>query len=232
MEVKNKNTDNIRTAVSHERRNFLKAGVAIAVASIFTGVASIALPTKAQAARKKDMKKNILIISASPREDSNSDALCDEFMRGAQKAGHHVEKIRLSEKNINYCTGCLSCIHEPGSCVQQDDMAEIHKKMLAAHVMVLASPVYFHVMNGQMKVFIDRVCPIYTMIRDKDVYFAVSCAGGGSQVESSVESLRVFTRSFSGVKEKGVMSVTGSWDGGAAKGSPGFEQAYTMGLNA
>jgi len=127
------------------------------------------------------MSKKVLLISASPRENSNSDALCDAFMRGAQESGHHVEKIRLSEKDINYCTGCLACIHDPGSCVQQDDMAEIHKKMLAADVMVLATPVYFHVMNGQMKVFIDRVCPIYTMIHDKDVYFAVSCAGGDAQ---------------------------------------------------
>lgn len=232
MEVKNRNADNLRTAVSHERRDFLKAGVAIVAASIFSGVASTVLPTKVQAERKNTMSKNILIISASPRQNSNSDALCDEFMRGAQASGHHVEKIRLSEKNINYCTGCLSCIHDPGSCAQQDDMDEIHKKMLAADVMVLATPVYFHVMNGRMKVFIDRVCPIYTMIRDKDVYFAVSCAGGGSQVESAVESLRVFTGSFGGVREKGVMAVTGAWDEGAAKGSPAFGQAYTMGLNA
>ena len=232
MEIKNKDTDNMRTTVSHERRDFLKAGVTLAVTPIFAGIASAVLPSNAQAARDNAMSKKILIISASPRENSNSDALSNAFMQGAQKAGHHVGKIRLSEKNINYCTGCLSCIHDPGSCVQQDDMAEIHKKMLAADVMVLATPVYFHVMNGQMKVFIDRVCPIYTMIRDKDVYFAVSCAGGSSQVESSVESLRVFTRSFSGVKEKGVMSVTGEWDEGAVKGSLAFEQAYTMGLNA
>lgn len=232
MEVRNKPMGNIRPAVSHERRDFLKAGVAIAAGPFITGMTSTVLPSNAQAARNNAPGKKILIVSASPREDSNSDALCDAFRRGAQESGHHVEKIRLSEKNINYCTGCLSCIHEPGACVQQDDMDEIHRKMLAADVMVLATPVYFHVMNGQMKVFIDRVCPIYTMIRDKDVYFAVSCAGGSSQVESSVKSLRVFIRSFSGVKEKGVMAVTGAWDEGAAQGSPAFGQAYTMGLNA
>ncbi|WP_419660000.1 flavodoxin family protein [Desulfosarcina variabilis] len=180
MAVRNKHTGNIRTTVSHERRVFLKAGVAMAAAPFIAGMASTVLPSKAQAAKNNTPCKKILIISASPRENSNSDAICDEFMRGAQASGHHVEKIRLSEKDINYCTGCLACIHDPGSCVQQDDMAEIHKKMLAADVMVLATPVYFHVMNGQMKVFIDRVCPIYSMIRDKDVYFAVSCAGGDS----------------------------------------------------
>ena len=51
-------------------------------------------------------------------------------------------------------------------------------------------------------------------------------------MESSVESLRVFTRSLGSVKEKGVMAVTGSWDEGAAEDSPAFGQAYTMGRNA
>lgn len=232
MEVRKKRMGNIRTAVFHERRDFLKAGVAMAAAPFIAGVASTVLPSETQAARNNAPGKKILIISASPRANSNSDALCDRFMWGAQASGHHVEKIRLSEQNIDHCTGCLACIHDPGSCVLDDDMAGIHEKMLAADVMVLATPVYFHMMNGRMKVFIDRVCPIYTMIHDKDVYFAVSCAGGSSQVESSVESLSVFTRSFSGVKEKGVMAVTGAWDEGAAKDSPAFEQAYTMGRNA
>lgn len=34
--------------------------------------------------------KNILVISASPRKGGNSDVLCDEFIKGAQQAGHKV----------------------------------------------------------------------------------------------------------------------------------------------
>ena len=33
------------------------------------------------------MKKNILILSTSPRKGGNSDTLADEFARGAQDAG-------------------------------------------------------------------------------------------------------------------------------------------------
>lgn len=176
--------------------------------------------------------KKILILSASPRENGNSDLLCDEFMRGAKEAGHNVDKIRLSEKKINYCTGCCSCIRKPGSCVQQDDMAEISKKMLSADVIVLASPVYFHTINGQMKTFIDRVCPIYSMVHDKEVYFVVSAAGGQSQIESTVQSMRVFTECFQNTKEKGVIAITGVWDEGKAKGSHSFQKAYEMGKNA
>lgn len=51
------------------------------------------------------MNKRILIISGSPRLHGNSDILCDEFKRGALEAGNEVEKIRLSDKKINYCLG-------------------------------------------------------------------------------------------------------------------------------
>ena len=50
--------------------------------------------------------KNILVISASPRKGGNSDVLCDEFIKGAQQAGHKVEKIFLRNFKVNYCTGC------------------------------------------------------------------------------------------------------------------------------
>jgi NAD(P)H-dependent FMN reductase len=226
-----KDKDTRKEAVSLERRELLKAGVAMAAAPVVAGVGAMASPSEAQAAPDKK-RKSVLLISASPRTDSNSEALGDEFLRGAREAGHQVEKIRLTDRTVNYCTGCLACISEPGFCSQQDDMTQINEKMLAADVLVLATPVYFHAMNGRMKVFIDRVCPIYTLLHEKDFYYAVSCAGGGSQVESSVESLKVFTRSFYDCREKGVMSVTGSWDGGKVPGSRAGKKAFEMGRNA
>lgn len=177
------------------------------------------------------MSKNILLISASPRKGGNSDLLCDEFLRGAEESGHDVEKIRLSERNINYCTGCCSCISNRGACVQDDDMNDIFKNILRADVLVLATPVYFHSMNAQMKTLIDRVCPIYNMIRDKDVYFIISAAGGSNVVESTANSLRVFTDCLSDIREKGVISVTGVWDVGGVKGTRAIEKAYTAGKN-
>ncbi len=44
------------------------------------------------------MSKKVLILSGSPRKGGNSDILCDEFMRGAQKVGNQVEKIRVAAK--------------------------------------------------------------------------------------------------------------------------------------
>lgn len=173
-----------------------------------------------------------MIISASPRKNANSDMLCDEFMRGARQAGHTVHKIRLSEQDINYCTGCCTCISKPGSCVQKDDMNGLLKQLLEADVLVLASPVYFRSFNGQMKTFMDRVCPIYTMIGSKDVYFIVSAAGGSFPVNSAVQSFRTFTDCMGGLKEKGVISVTGVWGEGGVKGTSALREAFETGLGA
>lgn len=44
------------------------------------------------------MSKNILVISASLRNGSNSDMLADEFMRGALESGNKAEKIYLARQ--------------------------------------------------------------------------------------------------------------------------------------
>lgn len=46
------------------------------------------------------MSKKVLILSGSPRKGGNSDILCDEFLRGAQDAGHKAEKIQVAEKKV------------------------------------------------------------------------------------------------------------------------------------
>ena len=88
--------------------------------------------------------KKVLILSGSPRKNGNSDILCDEFMRGALESGNQVEKIRVSEKKIDFCSGCYYCQKSGGLCAKKDDMAEVLQKMIDADVIVLASPVYFY----------------------------------------------------------------------------------------
>jgi multimeric flavodoxin WrbA len=53
------------------------------------------------------------------------------------------------------------------TCLQQDDMAEVLEKMIAANVIVMVKPVYVYTMAAQMKTLIDRTCSRYTEIRIK-----------------------------------------------------------------
>ena len=71
------------------------------------------------------MNKKVLIISGSPRKSGNSDLLCDEFMRGAAEAGNEVEKIRVAEKKIGFCSACYYCRQSGGVCAKKDDIKEL-----------------------------------------------------------------------------------------------------------
>lgn len=177
--------------------------------------------------------KKILILSGSHRKGGNSDTLCDEFMRGATEAGHKVEKIRLAEKHINYCMGCGVC-NNTHKCVQKDDMAEILEKMLEADVIVMATPVYFYAMNGQMKTLIDRSVPRYTDISGKEFYFIITAADTDKNImEKVIESFRGFTRDcLPEAHEKGIIYGLGAWQIGDIKSTPAMKQAYDMGKAA
>lgn len=176
------------------------------------------------------MTKKVLILSASPRKGGNSDLLCDQFLLGAQEAGHQVEKIFLRDKKINYCTGCGTCQDNGGKCVQKDDMAEVLEKMIAADAIVMATPVYFYTMNGQMKTLIDRTCPKYTEISNKDMYFIVAAADSRKEaMERTLEGFRGFTSCLDGAREKGIVYGTGAWKMGDIKESEAMSQAYEMG---
>jgi len=176
------------------------------------------------------MAKKVLIVSASPRKGGNSDLLCDQFLRGAKEAGNEAEKIFLRDKKINFCTGCVACQSNGGKCVQKDDMAGILDKMVTADVIVMATPVYFYTMNGQMKTLIDRTVARYTKISNKELYFIVAAADSSKQaMERTLEGFRGFTSCLSGAKEKGIIYGTGAWKVGDIKGSKTMTQAYGMG---
>jgi len=53
--------------------------------------------------------KKVLIISSSPRKNSNSEALCMAFADGARESSHEVEVISLRDKTISFCRGCFAC---------------------------------------------------------------------------------------------------------------------------
>ena len=47
--------------------------------------------------------KKVLIISATPVKNGNSELLCGAFAQGATAAGHRVETVHLREKQISFC---------------------------------------------------------------------------------------------------------------------------------
>ena len=54
------------------------------------------------------MSKKVLIVSASPRKNSNSEALALAFAEGAKAAGHEVDFVSLRGKTVNFCRAATS----------------------------------------------------------------------------------------------------------------------------
>ena len=178
------------------------------------------------------MKKRILILSSTPRRYGNSDRLCDEFLRGAQEAGHDAEKVFLKDKRIGYCTGCGACYNGAKPCSQRDDAAEIVGKMIEADVIVLATPVYFYTMSAQMKTLIDRCCARYTEMVNKEFYFIVTAADDRiPAMERTLEGFRGFLDCLDNPRECGVVYGVGAWNVGEIEGKPAVKQAYEAGKN-
>ena len=138
------------------------------------------------------MSKKVLILSGSPRKGGNSDILCDEFLRGAQDAGHKAEKIRVAEKKVAPCSGCYYCSTHGGVCVHKDDMADILQKMIDADVIVLASPVYFYSISAQLKAVIDRTVARWQEVKDKEFYYITTMAD--EEKSSADTTLNCFER--------------------------------------
>jgi multimeric flavodoxin WrbA len=176
------------------------------------------------------VNKKVLVLSSSPRRGGNSDLLCDQFTSGAKETGNNVEKIFLKDLKINYCTGCGTCLDREKKCSQKDDMAGVLDKMVKADVIVMATPVYFYTMCGQMKTLIDRTCSRYTEINNKDFYFIVTAADKSiPAMVRTIEEFRGFTYCLDSPEEKGIIYGVGAWNKAEIKGMQAMQDAYEMG---
>lgn len=174
--------------------------------------------------------KKVLVLSGSPRMHGNSSILCDEFIRGAEEAGHRAEKINVTRKKVGGCLGCNACYQNDGVCIQKDDMKEIEEKMVAADVIVLASPIYFYSMSAQLKAVIDRTYSFYSKLKGKTFYFIITCmAPEESYTETMVASLRGFTCCVPESVEGGIVYGLGTGEAGDVKKTAAMQQAYEMG---
>lgn len=175
------------------------------------------------------MSKKVLILSGSPRKDGNSDILCNEFAKGAEEAGHKVEKIRVAEKKIGYCRACYAC-RDNGACAIKDDMAEIMQKMIDCDVMVLASPVYFYSIDAQLKAVIDRSVARWTEVKNKEFYYIVTAADGEKEAaETTLACFRGYADCVEGAKEMGVIYGMGVYEKGEVTSTSAMVQAYQTG---
>ena len=176
------------------------------------------------------MSKKVLIISASPRKNSNSEALALAFADGAKEAGHEVEFVSLRGKTVNFCRGCFVC-QEKLRCVIRDDADEICRKALTADVLVFATPIYYYEMSGQLKTLLDRLNPLFPSdYAFTDVYLMTSAAEDESFVpERAVSGVEGWIACFERARLAGSVFMGGVTEAGENPTHPALEEARRMG---
>lgn len=177
-----------------------------------------------------EMSKQVLIISTSLRKNSNSEALADAFARGVEQAGSNVQKIRLRDKAVQFCKGCLAC-QKTGKCIIKDDMSEIIRQMHDADVIVFATPIYYYEMCGQMKTLLDRSNPLYgTDYHFREIYLLAAAAEEGKHVVSKTQnSLQGWIDCFEKADLKGTVFAGGVTGTGEISGHHALQTAFEMG---
>lgn len=110
------------------------------------------------------MAKKILIISGSPKKDGNTQALIDEFVKGAHSGGAQTEVVHAAflKYKANGCTSCRACQEsDKYECVIKDEASPVLKKMAGVDIIVMATPLYFFSASAQLKKIFDRMFSLY-----------------------------------------------------------------------
>ena len=172
----------------------------------------------------------VLVVSGSLRPRSNSEALADQFVKGAQDAGNEVEKITLKGKAIGFCKGCLVC-QKTQKCVINDDMQEFVQKVCDADAVCFATPIYYYEMSGQLKTFLDRCNPLYVAdYKFRNIYFLATASDEDPKTpERAKAGLGGWIECFEKAEFAGSVFCGGVTDMGDIDENPALKQAYFLG---
>ncbi|HOS82406.1 MAG TPA: flavodoxin family protein [Methanolinea sp.] len=102
------------------------------------------------------MEIKVLAFAGSPRRGGNSETLLDWVLQAMeQEGGVAIEKVVLTEANVNPCRGCNAC-EKLNKCVQRDGMDYLHDRIVDADCLILAAPIFCMGICAQAKALIDR----------------------------------------------------------------------------
>jgi multimeric flavodoxin WrbA len=142
----------------------------------------------------------ILTIMGSPKKKGKTHGALKLFEENMTAHGNDVERINITDYNINGCLGCYACMEkkdEPG-CIQKDDALSVFDKMAAADTIVIASPLYSFDLTAQLKPFVDRCFSLSntTILNKKRLALLITCTG---QIENNADLVQeFFRRAFDG----------------------------------
>jgi multimeric flavodoxin WrbA len=105
---------------------------------------------------------NIVILNGNPDTGSKDfDRYIKSLGAGLTAGGHAFHSFLLRKMDIHSCIGCWDCwLKTPGLCRHRDDMPVIYKAVMAADLVIFASPVIMGFMSALLKRANERFIPL------------------------------------------------------------------------
>ena len=103
----------------------------------------------------------ITILNAEPDADSGFDAYIREYGDRLAASGNEVARVDLRDLNLKGCSGCWGCwVKTPGLSANCDDSELVCRALLAADLVVWASPVIMGFTSALTKRAQDQMIPL------------------------------------------------------------------------
>lgn len=162
----------------------------------------------------------ILVLNGSPRPNGNTKGMVEAFREGAVTAGNQVDVVDVCRLKIGGCLACEYCHTKGhGSCIQKDDMQEVYALLKETEMLVIASPIYYHGISGQLKCVIDRFYAAAYPVKPphlKKVAMILS-SGDVNMYDGAMFSYQGDFLDYLGLENMGVFTAHGGENGSAAK---------------
>lgn len=127
----------------------------------------------------------VLFIVGSRRE-GNCYHLMKKISEGLASSRISSDTIIPGNQKIYLCTGCMDC-DKNGKCDFNDDMEENIRKVKESEVLIFITPTRWNTLSGDLKIFIDRLNPLYSIKGLKDKKIIVLCIGSKKHTEYSTD---------------------------------------------
>lgn len=139
-----------------------------------------------------------MLIIVGSRREGNCLTLANKIKEAFGKERIHTSIIVPGNQKIHLCTGCMDC-DENGVCDFTDDMKSNIDKIKKEEYIVFITPTRWNLLSGDLKLFMDRLNPLYSTreLKGKKM-IAVAIGSKGKELystESALTSLLSFGES-------------------------------------
>lgn len=118
----------------------------------------------------------VVAINGSARKNGNSATMLRNAVNGAREAGAKTKLVNLYSLEYKGCTGCVQCKllngKSFGRCAQRDDLTAVLEETIDSDVLLMASPIYFNDVTGELRSFLERLWfPAITYTKERTLLY-------------------------------------------------------------